>query len=428
MFHYDSHNINVHDHSLQPQDGNRLSWESLQSIEHGIRPSTFTSPMTPSRAVPNTGKKRKALDLSRSTPAHSHHSSMSAIFEDASRTLKTMPSPRLLSANARKVRMPLSTTKSVRNIVTACTLADESMPDRESRERENTAPHDGSILGSPTPLRPKSLLATGARRPKPTIETSSDIPSQVKCPSGEHPGTEPISSGFNSPAGKVNHREVVYPNLTRLLSSPAHRPPASDTEQKLPGGDSRSPIPAIETWLDQIFDDRRASTIEELDSRQARSHKGVSPSRIPVARQDLCPLSPCDPTRVPHPLTPRPGFNSPPKRKILRLSPTKDGSPTTLNNQDFDIYEDESSEEMVNLSPIVEKYRKGRGPKRERCVSYWDEDILPELRDKPAASERVNAVREPLRELPSLTTAKGFVDGIENATFDFKVGVEGSDP
>ena len=30
----------------------------------------------------------------------------------------------------------------------------------------------------------------------------------------------------------------------------------------------------------------------------------------------------------------------------------------------------------IPLSPEVEKHRKGKGPKRERCASYWDEDIL----------------------------------------------------
>lgn len=30
----------------------------------------------------------------------------------------------------------------------------------------------------------------------------------------------------------------------------------------------------------------------------------------------------------------------------------------------------------MQLRPEVEKHRKGKGPKRERCVSYWDEDII----------------------------------------------------
>ena len=42
---------------------------------------------------------------------------------------------------------------------------------------------------------------------------------------------------------------------------------------------------------------------------------------------------------------------------------------------------EDSDKELVvlPLSPGVEKYRKGRGPRRERCISYWDGDIVPEF-------------------------------------------------
>ncbi|KAL8810002.1 MAG: hypothetical protein Q9223_007841 [Gallowayella weberi] len=428
MLHYHSHSTNLHEHSLQPQEGNYRSRGSFQVIGHESHPTTFTPLMTPpQRAVPNSGKRRKALDLSRSTPASSHHNKMSAIFEDASRILKTMPSPRLLSANARTVHMPLSTTKSIGNIAATSTPADDSIPDKEFTEKENAAPHDGCIPGSPTPLHPKSRLATEAQSSYPVCKGSSQIAFQVLGPSEEHHNPEPTSSGFNSPVGNPNRQDIVYPDLTQLLSSPARRWPATNMERKLPGGGLCSPTPAIETWLDQIHDDEPARMTEELDTPPARSHKNLSPSRTPIADQSLDPLFPRVPTRFAHPLTPDRGLRSPPKRKILRPSPSKAGSPAPPNNQDFVIYEDESSDKMAKLSPVVEKYRKGCGPKRKRCVSYWDEDILPEVQGKPVASERENAAREALRELPWLTKARGFVDGIENAAFDFEAGVERSE-
>ena len=47
--------------------------------------------------------------------------------------------------------------------------------------------------------------------------------------------------------------------------------------------------------------------------------------------------------------------------------PMKDGT-------GFDILEDEY---IAKLSPSVERFRKGRGRgKKERCGSYWDQDIL----------------------------------------------------
>ncbi|MCJ1288236.1 hypothetical protein MMC26_007591 [Xylographa opegraphella] len=47
----------------------------------------------------------------------------------------------------------------------------------------------------------------------------------------------------------------------------------------------------------------------------------------------------------------------------------------------------DSSEEVdvLPLSPGVEKYRKGRAPRRERCASYWDSDMVPELSPNRAA-------------------------------------------
>lgn len=48
--------------------------------------------------------------------------------------------------------------------------------------------------------------------------------------------------------------------------------------------------------------------------------------------------------------------------------------PTASN--DFTIHEDQIAEALAQLSPDVERHRKGRGPKRERCLSYWDQDIL----------------------------------------------------
>ncbi|KAL8794737.1 MAG: hypothetical protein Q9195_002691 [Heterodermia aff. obscurata] len=76
-------------------------------------------------------------------------------------------------------------------------------------------------------------------------------------------------------------------------------------------------------------------------------------------------------------LRPRPGYlTRSPKRQRAQTStdsehgraiPVPDPKPT------FTIYEDD---DVAQLSPGVERHRKGRGPKRERCVSYWDEDVI----------------------------------------------------
>ncbi|KAG7007680.1 hypothetical protein G7Y79_00008g023180 [Physcia stellaris] len=83
----------------------------------------------------------------------------------------------------------------------------------------------------------------------------------------------------------------------------------------------------------------------------------------------------------PSPHRVRSGYLSqPPKRQRARTVSNSDGGraiPILESRPTFTIYEDEhGGEDTVRLSPGVETYRKGKGTKRERCVSYWDEDIL----------------------------------------------------
>lgn len=106
------------------------------------------------------------------------------------------------------------------------------------------------------------------------------------------------------------------------------------------------------------------------------------------------------------------------------MSPSK-GSPPIGQDGSFEIYEDETCEEVLELSPSVQQYRRGRGPKRERCMSYWDNDIVPSAiagteKKRGEGTERV--ARQVLGDIPALTKAKGFVQGAENAKFDFEVG------
>lgn len=80
-----------------------------------------------------------------------------------------------------------------------------------------------------------------------------------------------------------------------------------------------------------------------------------------------------------HLLTPQGHRNPSPQRKRARFkgyatSRAEAEVPTASN--DFTIHEDQIAEALAQLSPDVERHRKGRGPKRERCLSYWDQDIL----------------------------------------------------
>ena len=80
-----------------------------------------------------------------------------------------------------------------------------------------------------------------------------------------------------------------------------------------------------------------------------------------------------------HSLTSQGHPSLPPKRKKARIddiAPSRAGTDMPTARRDFTILEDQLSEALAQLSPDVERHRKGRGPKRERCMSYWDNDIL----------------------------------------------------
>lgn len=79
------------------------------------------------------------------------------------------------------------------------------------------------------------------------------------------------------------------------------------------------------------------------------------------------------------PLTPKGLLSLPPKRKRARVdkvASSRAEEETLTARKDFTIREDQLTEALTQLSPDVERHRKGRGPRRARCVSYWDEDIL----------------------------------------------------
>lgn len=83
--------------------------------------------------------------------------------------------------------------------------------------------------------------------------------------------------------------------------------------------------------------------------------------------------------RSARPLTPEGLLSLPPKRKRARVdrvaSSTAEKEILTAR-KDFTIREDQLAEALTQLSPDVERHRKGRGPRRARCMSYWDQDIL----------------------------------------------------
>lgn len=398
-------------------------------------PSPSGPPMTLQKATPNIGKKRRALDLSRCTPGSSHSDKISSIFDDAGKTLCITPTARPLQVNARRLRMPFSTTSNPKMLLAEAKLAEDSMRNDMSPGKENLLPLREGVLSSPTPSQLRSRVRSCSQSSGHTYQPSNDVTAKKGCPANQYPSGEPRSGGFHSPTRNgttdesPNPGEVVYPDLTQSQHISEYIQRHEATEQSSSGG----PMLGIESWLKQIPDKNTPESIERPGkSHFPRGRRGSPLQDCVPSRRDL-PYNPSilsegstsqTLTRVPQSFNCCRYLSSPPKRKAPRLSPAKDGSPS---KDQFDIYEEEGVDESVELSPTVEKYRKGRRPKRERCVSYWDDDVIPSLASKTAATKETDSDRQPLQDLPELTRAKGFVDGVENADFDFNIQLNAPD-
>lgn len=106
----------------------------------------------------------------------------------------------------------------------------------------------------------------------------------------------------------------------------------------------------------------------------------VTPSSSPVHMQEATIRLKSTPSaaRFLHPSTPRGFLSAPPKRPKLHAARQVGTLSTPIHSpaRDFTIHGDDLAAALAKLSPSVEQHRKGRGPKRERCASYWDTDVL----------------------------------------------------
>ena len=176
------------------------------------------------------------------------------------------------------------------------------------------------------------------------------------------------------------------------------------------------------------------------------SNCSSSPTRLPVQYLQrktsfrLCQtntqpsLPHTDALHFSRPLTPDRPLSLPPKRKIARVkenSTSRQKTEMSTVRSDFTVHEDHLAEALAHLSPHVERHRKGRGPKRERCMSYWDEDIvqpassgLPmEVDDDDHRGETIGNGKQILCEsqkTDKLATERPFVKEAEFASFEFE--------
>ena len=340
----------------------------------GLETIKLDPPVTPGRPMPNSGKKRAGPNLARHTPGSSHHDSISNIFQDASRRLHSAPIQPSFSAKARRHRMPFP-----------------------------------ALLSSRRGL--------------------------VDLVDNDQVGIEQASNGFTTPVPHnrttpdLRLNEVHYPNLIRPSSggciSQDHAGAGERNAKEEPGYST----PAIEGWLQNTFDGRSSAVVgEDMGPVTPRCGKDGQTSRppmvfgqaqrgkvnSPVARSSFSELYSESASSLP----PRGQTTGLRKCKAPCLSPVHPQTPAEME-LDFEIYDDGSTDRLADLSPSVKLFRKGHRPKRDRCTSYWDEDILPELKQSTEKMSKGTSGRQVLSDLPELTKPKVFMEGVENAQFSF---------
>ena len=78
----------------------------------------------------------------------------------------------------------------------------------------------------------------------------------------------------------------------------------------------------------------------------------------------------------------------------------------------FEIFSEaevEFHDRVAGLSPKVEVFRKGRGPRKERCGSDWDEDILGVGSAEAEEGERERRPSREVKKVFEFSSEKGFV-------------------
>ena len=185
-------------------------------------------------------------------------------------------------------------------------------------------------------------------------------------------------------------------------------------------------------------------------SRASSDKENISPSKYPSSpTRPLAPnlrarppsrfcqantqatLPSIKPPHFTHPSTPKGHLSLPPQRKRARvdgIASSRAGTEMPTPRRDFTVHEDRVAGALAQLSPDVERHRKGKGPRRARCVSYWDEDIL--RRGLQSVPMDVDGDGESMRkgkrvlggseQADGLMTDKSFGKEIGSARFQFE--------
>ena len=166
----------------------------------------------------------------------------------------------------------------------------------------------------------------------------------------------------------------------------------SDAPPQIIAPEARSPIQSrasLSSLGQKTQPGSRASSDKENVSPTKNTSSRTYPSEPhlePSALSQVCQNNPhpvlqvTKALRFAPPATAQGNLRVPPRRKKARadkIDSSREEKELLSPRTNFTIREDQLTGALAQLSPDVERHRKGRGPKRERCMSYWDEDIIP---------------------------------------------------
>ncbi|KAL2037941.1 hypothetical protein N7G274_009416 [Stereocaulon virgatum] len=391
---------------------------------------------------------------------------MSAIFQDASATLQGFQSsPYQPSLNLTRSRLPLSQARGI-GFGSAAYANNDISPRAQPQSSGKKANRKPVSSGLVTPSTPCSLPSEiPAEIPYPVSETWQ-LPQSSSIAYGFGPSRDGSQSShgilevtaFSTSNTKAAQSADIDSWLANIPTSTGKEPPSNpqsyDEEEELvtvkgarfspssvptlPG--QRSVASSAFTPLQGIRPlSRTSSNKENLDPAKS----SPSPKRFPIQHLPSTPSRFRNPKTQPypqsvsilrfaHPSTLQGHLSLPPMRKRTRTAnqTTSSVKPTTSTNKDFTIHDDQLAEALAELSPLVERHRKGRGPKRERCMSYFDEDVIEIgspgklIGDEESGSVHKSKDRQVLVESKNsaeLTRGKPFLKGVEEAAFAFHI-------
>ena len=416
-------------------------------------------------AAPNSAQKRRQLpDLSRSVPSPGHRAKMSSIFQDASTTLQALASPPCRrSPNIKRSRLPLSQARNTRF---------------GSASQVNVEPSLSPFDGIEEDDRISSEFVTPSKNPPPLTEPpeESQYPSMAAW---QLPQSLSIASVGSSPA---SNNQYTLSSLDTIGTDPPPRlnPDAqgtwidswldgisesteneapSDPQQDInevripvaqgthlslvatsyqssqkPGtAPSTKPLGSPRALFQTLSNKENISPVKSSPSPTSSSpipqYIASTPSRFRTIKNGV-PPSLTGTRRFDHPLSPQGHLSLQPKRKRARLDVNviNNSKAASKAGKDFTIHDDELVQALAELSPLVERHRKGCGPKRERCRSYFDEDFVQNIspgayRDKQNNNGIVlkneTKVLCESEQSAELTRSKPFAEEAGTASFDF---------